>query len=178
VKSSKPKQKPTASDKQFLKVGFLFCAIVIVCHILIWYFNADLAIWDIFTSYVTTALVRVSGLYAVRHRFTIYLSHSTWEVATECTALFIMVIFSAFIFVYPSSVKEKGIALVAGIPFIFGANIIRLYIMAWIDYLKPQYTSFFHDYVWQVFFIVMVIFMWMVWIDKVVNCETKTSIPA
>jgi exosortase/archaeosortase family protein len=176
VNPAKTERKPAPRDNQFLRVGFLFCAIVILCHVLIWYFNADLAIWDIFTSYVTTALVRLSGLYAVRHRFTIYLSHSTWEVTTECTALFIMVIFSAFIFVYPSSVKKKSIALLAGIPFIFGANIMRLYIMAWIDDLAPQYSKVFHDYMWQVVFIVMVVWLWMVWIDKVVNRETKISV--
>jgi exosortase/archaeosortase family protein len=94
-------------------------------------------------------------LHVIRDRFTIHLIHSTWEVTTECTALFIMAIFSAFIFVYPSSLKKKGIALLAGIPFIFGANIIRLYIMAWIDDLAPQYSQVFHNYMWQVVFIVI-----------------------
>jgi len=44
--------------------------------------------------------------------------------------------------------------------------------MAWIDYLNPQYSEFFHNYMWQVVFIVMVVFMWLVWIDKVVDSET------
>ena len=39
------------------------------------------------------------------------------------------------------------------------------------DYLRPQYSELFHDYMWQVAFIVMVIFMWLVWIDKVVTRE-------
>ena len=50
--------------------------------------------------------------------------------------------------------------------------------MAWIDKLKPQYSEFFHDYMWQVVFIMMVVWMWMVWIDKVVNRETKISVSA
>jgi hypothetical protein len=38
--------------------------------------------------------------------------------------------------------------------------------------------EFFHNYMWQVVFIVMVVFMWLVWIDKVVNRETKVSVPS
>lgn len=162
-------------DKQFLKVGLLFCSSVFLLDLLVWYFGRQeyLAFLDIFTSYVITGLIHISGLHAIRDSNTIYLAHSSWLVTTECTALFIMLIFSSFVFVYPSSVKQKGIALLAGIPFIFSANILRLYIMAWIDYLNPEYSEFFHDYMWQVVFIVMVVFMWLIWIDRVVARETK-----
>lgn len=117
-------------------------------------------------------LIKLSGLRVVQESNTIYLTNSTWLVTTECTAIFIMLIFSSFIFVYPASGKQKGIALLAGIPFIFGVNVLRLYCMAWIDYLKPQYSELFHNYMWQV------VFMWLVWIDKVVNRETKISVSA
>lgn len=123
-------------------------------------------------------LIKLSGLRVVQESNTIYLTNSTWLVTTECTAIFIMLIFSSFIFVYPASGKQKGIALLAGIPFIFGVNVLRLYCMAWIDYLKPQYSELFHNYMWQVVFIMMVVFMWLVWIDKVVNRETKISVSA
>lgn len=180
MKSAKTKQEPTLKDKQFLKVGFLFCSTVILLDLLVWYLGRKeyLAFLDIFLSYVMAGLIQLSGLHVIRDSNTIYLTNSTWLVATECTAVFIMVIFSSFILVYPASMKQKGVALLAGIPFIFGVNILRLFIMAWIDYLKPQYTEYFHQYIWQVVFIVMVVLMWMVWIDKVVNRETKISVSA
>jgi exosortase/archaeosortase family protein len=78
--------------------------------------------------------------------------------------------------VYPTSLKASGIGLFAGVPFIFGANMFRLLIMAWIDKLKPAYSTFFHNYLWQVAFIIMVAFMWIVWIEKVVNRETKAPV--
>ena len=176
----KTRQKPTFGKNQFLKVGFLFCSLVILLDLLVWYLGRkeSLAFLDIFLSYVMTGLLHLSGLHAMRHGNTIYLTNSTWLVVTECTAIFIMLVYACFITVYPASWKAKGIALVAGIPFIFGANILRLYAMAWIDYLKPQYSEFFHNYMWQVVFIVMVVFMWLLWIDKVVNRETKVSVPS
>jgi len=180
VKKSTPKPKPTQKDKQFLRVGFLFFSSVIVLHFLVWYLSGKqyLASFDIFTSYVIANLIQLTGLSAIRYGNTIQLAHSSWIIVSECTALSIMVVFSSFVFVYPASIKSKGLALVAGLPFIFAANILRLLCMAWIDFLKPQYSEFFHDYLWQVAFIVMVVFMWLVWIDKVVNRETKISVAA
>lgn len=167
-------------DKQFLKVGFLFCTLVILLDLLVWYLGRKehLAFLDIFLSYVMAGLIQLSGLHVIRDSNTIYLTNSSWLVTTECTAIFIMVIFSSFILAYPASMKQKGMALLAGIPFIFVVNVFRLYCMAWIDYLKPQYSELFHNYMWQVVFIVMVVFMWLLWIDKVVNREAKISLSA
>jgi archaeosortase B (VPXXXP-CTERM-specific) len=180
VKSKKSIKQPTLKDRHILKVGFFFCSLVILLDLSVWYLGRKeyLAFFDIFTSYVIAALIQLSGLHVIRDSNTIYLTNTSWIVTTECTAIFIMLTFAAFIVVYPAAVKSKGIALLAGIPFIFVANILRLYCMAWIDYLKPQYSEFFHDYMWQVVFIIMVVFLWMIWIDKVVNRETKISVPS
>ncbi|HXZ95393.1 MAG TPA: exosortase/archaeosortase family protein [Dehalococcoidia bacterium] len=177
MKSSKPKHKPTQNDKQFLLVGFLFCSSVILLDIVVWYLGRKeyLAFLDIFLSYVMEGLIRLSGLHVVRDSNQIFLTNSLWIVTTECTAIFIMLIYSSFIIVYPATRKAKGMAVIAGIPFIFSINCFRLLIMAWIDKIKPQYSEFFHNYLWQVVFIVMVVWMWLLWIDKVVNRETKTS---
>lgn len=177
---SKLKREPTFGNKQFLKIGFLFCSIVVLLDLIVWYLGRKeyLAFLDIFTSQIITALIQLSGLSATMESNTIFLTNSVWLVATECTAIFIMLIYASFIFVYPASIRSKGIALLAGIPFIFGANILRLFCMAWIDYLKPQYSEYFHQYIWQVVFIVMVIFMWLIWIEKVVTRETKISVPS
>ncbi len=179
-KQSKSKQEPAFKDRQFLKVGLLFCSTVILLDLLVWYLGRKelLAFLDIFLSYVMAGLIQASGLHAVRDSNTIYLTNSSWIVTTECTAIFIMLIFSSFVFAYPASSRQRGIALLTGIPFIFGANVLRLYCMAWIDYLRPQHSELFHNYMWQVVFIVMVVFMWLIWIDKVVNRETNISVSA
>lgn len=177
---SASKQKSALKYNQLLRIGFFFCSLVISLDLMVWYLGRKeyLAFLDIFLSYIMAGLIQFSGLHVLRDSNTIYLTNSSWIVTTECTAIFIMLIFSSFVFVYPASMKQKGIALMAGIPFIFGANVLRLYCMAWIDYLKPQYSEVFHNYMWQVVFIMMVVWMWMVWIDKVVNRENKISFSA
>lgn len=167
----KPRSRNFLNNYGLLTRGVLFCTLVILLDMAVWYLGRMeyLAFIDIFTSYIITWLIHLSGLPALRDSNTIYLTNAVWVVTTECTALFIMIIFSSFVLVFPSSLKSKIVALVSGIPFIFGANILRLYAMAWIDYLKPQFSEYFHNYVWQVFFILMVIVMWLFWIDKVVK---------
>jgi exosortase/archaeosortase family protein len=165
----KQRRQTLLHKNSLLTRGVLFCLVVILLDLAAWYLGRGeyLAFLDIFTSYVITGLIHISGLPALRDSNTIYLTNAVWVVTTECTALFIMLIFSSFILVFPSSLKAKIIALLSGIPCIFAANILRLYAMAWIDYLRPQFSEYFHNYVWQVFFILMVVLMWLFWIDKV-----------
>ena len=78
--------------------------------LLVWYLgrNEYLAFLDIFTSWVVTGLIHMTGLHAVQDSNTIYLTNTAWIVTTECTAVFIMLIYSSFVFVYPASNKTKG----------------------------------------------------------------------
>ena len=169
---------PTLRRARVLKLGILFGSLVILLDLVVWYLGRGehLAFLDIFTSWAIAGIIQLSGLPVVRDSNTIYLAHSTWIVSTECTAIFTMLIFSAFVLIYPSTLWAKGIALLAGVPFIFAANIVRLLLMAWIDRLSPQYSADFHNYVWQVVFIVMVVFMWLVWLDKVVDGESQVPV--
>jgi exosortase/archaeosortase family protein len=157
--------------KEFIKVCLLFAGLVVLSDYLIWFLgrNEYLAFFDIFHAVVITKLIHLSGLEATRDSNVIYLANTTWLVAIECTAIFIMAIFASFVVVYPSTFRAKGIAILAGIPFIFVVNIFRLYIMAWIDKLRPEFSEYFHNYAWQVLFIIMVVFMWIIWIERVVN---------
>jgi exosortase/archaeosortase family protein len=165
-------------NNMFLPVVLAFIVLAVCLDLLVWYFGRKeyLAFFDIFTAWVTTGVIHISGLQAVRDSNTIHVANADWIVSIECTAIYIMIIYASFILVYPARVRSKAIALLSGLPFIFCANILRLFIMAWIDKLKPEFSEFFHNYAWQAVFIVMVIFMWLAWIEKVAAREAKTPV--
>jgi len=175
-KKKPPEHRP--KDRRFLRMVLSFFSLVILADCVIWYLSRKeyLAFLDIYTSLILKYLIQLSGLPVRMDSNTLYLTNSTWIVTTECTAIYIMLIYTSFILVYPAPKKLKGLALLAGIPFIFAANISRLFVMAWIDEIKPQYSDYFHNYVWQIVFIVMVVFMWLLWIDKMVHREAKTPV--
>jgi archaeosortase B (VPXXXP-CTERM-specific) len=175
-KNSHPERGP--KDRRFLRMAISFLSLVILADCVVWYLGRKehLAFLDIYTSAILTYLMQLSGLPVRMVSNTLYLTNSTWIVTTECTAIYIVLIFTSFILIYPASRKLKGLALLTGIPVIFAANLSRLFVMAWIDRIKPQYTEYFHNYVWQIVFIVMVVLMWLQWIEKMVRREAKTPV--
>ena len=182
IKDQTNKKKPQErrpKDHRFLRLTLSFCSLVIFLNIVVWYLsrNECLAFLEISISRILGYLIQLSGMPVQVTDNTMYLTNSVWLVTTECTALYIMVIYLSFVLVYPSSARAKGIAIGAGIPFIFSANVFRLYLMAWIDRLKPDFSGYFHQYAWQVVFIIMVVFMWIIWIDGIGGHETKNPVP-
>jgi len=118
----------------------------------------------------TAWLIRLSGLSAeIFNGNGIHLARVDWEMVLECTAIGSMLVFAAFLLVFPSSFKAKGIGLAIGLPAIHLANLARLLAMAWVEELLPAYAIYFHDYLWQVVFLIGVVFLWLIWIDQVVQ---------
>jgi archaeosortase B (VPXXXP-CTERM-specific) len=106
----------------------------------------------------------------------IALTNQTLLINLECTAIYLMILFGAFVLVYPAKWPRRAIGLLLGIPAIFGANVLRLLLVAYVVEFKPKYFEFFHDYTWQVAFIVFVVVLWLMWIEKVVGYERKASV--
>jgi archaeosortase B (VPXXXP-CTERM-specific) len=165
-------------DMKSLKMPLLFCLTVVILNLLSYfsYQKGYLSFFEILTAQATTGAIHLFGMAATREKTIIRITNAVWQVNTECTAITIMIIYSSFVAVYKTSLKSKGIGLLVGLPLIFAANITRLLLMAFIDKYKPAYSTYFHDYLWQVAFIIMVVFMWIVWIEKVAKRETKTPI--
>lgn len=172
--TERPKRKPkrpVSKNKQFLRTGLLFFSVAIFLNIVTYLIaQADyLFFFNILTTKVSAGLIHLTGLKANVNDNVIYLANGVWVVDTECTAINLIIIFISFVVVYPASIKAKSVGILLGLPFIFFANVIRLLAMAWMDKLKPDYFIYLHDYFWQVVFLILVAFMWLIWIDKVVN---------
>ena len=165
-------------DRAYLKMPLLFCVSVLLLNLASLYAaeKGYLYFFELFTAQATTGLINLFGIEALQDNTIIHLTNDVWKVNTECTAITIMIIFASFVMVYQASVKAKSIGLLAGLSFIFAANVTRLLVMAFIDKFAPAYSQYFHDYLWQVAFIIMVVVLWLVWIEKVVRRERKTAI--
>jgi archaeosortase B (VPXXXP-CTERM-specific) len=178
IREQKNQKGHTARDLTFLKMPLLFFFSVILLNLASLYAaeKGYLYFFELFTAQATTGLIHLFGIEATRNNTIIHLTNDVWKVNTECTAITIMIIFASFVMVYQTSFKAKSIGLFAGLSFIFAANLTRLLIMALIDKAIPAYSHYFHDYLWQVAFIIMVVFLWVLWMEKVVRRERKTAI--
>ena len=159
------------------RVG-LFSFLVIFLNLAAWEVGRHgyLSHFEQFTTNVAAWVICLFGIEASVSGTIILLPKETWLVNTECTALFVMIIFASFVLVYPARLREKVVALTVGVPLIFSVNILRFLVLAWLYQSWAPYATLFHDYIWQVFFIILVVLFWLIWVEKVVECERKAII--
>jgi archaeosortase B (VPXXXP-CTERM-specific) len=163
---------------KLLKTVGLFSSLVIVLNLAVWKLGSagHMYFFERFTAQSAGTLINISGIRAGVEGATISLPGEIWLVNTECTALFVIIIFASFILAFPARLKQKLVACLAGIPAIIAINILRLLALAWLARLGRSYEDYFHDYIWQAAFILIVVFFWLIWIEKVASSEGKTSI--
>jgi len=91
-------------------------------------------------------------------------------VIGECTGIFSIIVYCSVIFAYPTGLKEKVIGMI-GIPILYGITLVRLISTALVGAFIPSLLDFFHTYLWQVFLIVFVVLLFLVWRDRVVEVK-------
>ena len=179
-KKVRSQKKPYKLKPKFpiIRTCLLFAMLVLGLHLVQWLFKPQyLAITQLITSKAAAGLIGLSGIEVTFKQIHIYFAGAHWEIVPECTALSAIYVYVSFIVAYPSRIKAKALALVAGIPTIFLANLLRLLTLAWAFKLIPGKDHYFHDYIWQIGFIFLIILMWMVWIELVVKREATPAVP-
>lgn len=168
------------AGRQYVKTCVAFCLLAVCLNIIVYLLTRENHLFFIntFIADVSGALIRLSGLQAEVNGNIIHLVNADWIVDTECTAINLIIIFLSFIIAYPTKLTEKALGILIGIPCIFVANFTRLLAMAWVDRLAPEYFPYFHNYFWQVIFLILIAFLWLLWLDKVVNRASKNTVPA
>lgn len=163
-----------------LRVGLFFVACALSLHMALWFLIPVQTCYPLQkgTADVVTLLLNLLGIKAVCSGVTVTLPHGQWEVALECTSLSALIVFLSFIIAYPSSVRSKIVGNLVGLPLLMAANILRLVLLGWATAHLPRIAHYLHDYVWQIGFLILVAFLWIVWIDQVVKREFATDLPA
>jgi archaeosortase B (VPXXXP-CTERM-specific) len=137
-------------------------------------FNPQLSWLMAVTADLTGLVLRLFGLTVNISGRVVSLSNFSMEVVGECTGLYEMLIFLAAMISYPASYKKKLIGAVLGLPLLYVINIIRMIFIAVIGNWSPKSFDFMHLYFWQVAMILIIVSVWVLWIEKVVHYERKT----
>ena len=80
-----------------------------------------------------------------------------------------MMIFTAAVIYFPSSLKEKLLGLIIGLAGIFVINQIRLVSLFYIGAYAPGIFETAHLLVWQSLMILLAIGLWLIWAYKYVS---------
>jgi exosortase/archaeosortase family protein len=88
------------------------------------------------------------------------------NVNHECTGVFVIMLFSSFVLAYPAPRLARLGALAAGIPLLLIVNVVRLATLARIVEIYPDAFFYFHEYVWQGIFMVLVLVGSLSWAER------------
>jgi exosortase H (IPTLxxWG-CTERM-specific) len=90
------------------------------------------------------------------------------EVISECSGVYVAILFSAGVLAFPAPWRARLLGLAVGLPIIFVINVLRLATLGAIIAHKQAWLPLFHEYLWQVFFILVVAALYLVWIERTV----------
>lgn len=168
------------SSARLLKICLVFFAVITAFNLTEWLLlkPAQIEPLQTFTARTASTLIDFSGIETTLQGTHVFFEQVHWEIVTECTALQAMYVFLAFIIAYPSAIKSKILAIISGLPFLVGMNILRLFLLAWAHHFFPSYADLVHDYLWQIAFLFLLVLMWLFWIDMVVKREKVSALPA
>lgn len=98
----------------------------------------------------------------------------TVEIIDECTGLLEMVIYSAAVVSFATTIRKKLLGLALGIPVIYAFNIIRIIFLLVIGSYSMKVFDFMHLYFWQATLIIMISAVWIGWLYLVVYREKRS----
>lgn len=111
-------------------------------------------------------LLKIVGINANVINSVIIMENFSMEVIFECTPLFTMLIFFSCVLAYPAKIDAKIKGILIGLIGIYIIDILRLFSLALIGKLSPSLFNYIHTYLWQITLIIIVLMMWLFWIDK------------
>ena len=93
----------------------------------------------------------------------IILAERVLVIVVECTAIYIMVVFTALVIAYPFRWRIKAVFLPLGLLILYVTNIGRLVAVGIISrYASPEVFAVVHDILFQVAMVIVVLILWIV----------------
>ena len=152
-----------------LGFGLRFFSLLLLASVVFWVFTLHTRLGPLqrATAYLGAALDRiVMNGKAVAFDDNIIVERLTLNVNHECTGIFVFVLFGSFVLAYPTTWRARLTGLGVGLPLLFAINVIRLGTLARIVEVYPDAFFYFHEYVWQGFFMVIVLVGAIAWAER------------
>ena len=88
------------------------------------------------------------------------------DINYECTGVYVVLIHFVFLFAYPATWRARLLGAAIGAVALTLINILRIAVLVRVAELAPDLFGYFHEYVWQGVFLVLVIAYAMSWVER------------
>lgn len=124
-----------------------------------------------FNALVSGAALDGLGIENTRHGTVVQFRSGGMEVISECSGVYVAILFAAGVLAFPAAWRARLVGLGWGLLAIFAINVLRLVTLGAIIAHKRAWLPLFHEYLWQVLFILVVAGLYLLWIERMVPRE-------
>ena len=163
--------KIDGSNSDLLKVASLFILLVSLFSVLYIIFSDHISFINSSTASVLALLLNMLGVDAMTNGSIVRLDGLWMEIVDECTGIYEILVYTAAVLAFPTSMKKKAVGIAFGIPLLVLLNMARLICLAFVGIYSAESFEFVHLYLWQVTLILLIVIVLSIWIYKVVKVE-------
>lgn len=114
-----------------------------------------------------TWMARAAGSAAVVTGNLISVSGVTLDINHECTGVFVLFVLISFIGAYPARWAAKVAGSAVGVVLLSALNVVRIATLVRVVEFRPALFVYFHEYVWQGAFLMLVTLYAIGWVEWV-----------
>lgn len=97
----------------------------------------------------------------------IWVNGLSLNINHECTGVFVLFVLASFIAAYPARLWAKVAGILVGISLLSLINMIRIATLVRVVEFYPNLFTYFHEYVWQGAFLMLVTMYAITWVEWV-----------
>ncbi|CAB5105418.1 hypothetical protein D3OALGA1CA_1700 [Olavius algarvensis associated proteobacterium Delta 3] len=127
-----------------------------------------------YTAAMISLLLSLIGISTSVNAATISSVGFSVKIITECSAIYITILYSSFVMSYPTDLKSKLVGLLLGIPSLFLINLMRLVIIFLLGLHSRSAFHIAHVYIGQIAMILVVIIACIAWLRSIMPPPRKT----
>ena len=154
-------------NKDVIKFVALFIAFCSIFYLIYYHFMDRFVFLENVTASLLGFSLRIFGLDVIVNGNDVVFDGFALKIIEECTAMFGSIVYASCTLAYPADIRKKIIGIAFGIPCLYIINMVRLVVIAFVGLLSPEMFDYVHTYLWQTIFIVFVIIIWLIWVDRV-----------
>ena len=117
------------------------------------------------TAHLAARCLNAVGMHPVLYGRTLSQSGFTVSVITECSTLYMAILFFSFVAVYPAALRQKLIGLPLGVAVLNAGNILRIAALFVVGVSSPGVFEIVHVYLGQVLMVLFVLAVCLAWLN-------------
>lgn len=165
----KTNENMKSKNNEILKYICIYAFVIIIFIVLYLIFRENLIFLNYLTAQTLSLILNILGIESTYQGQIVIASNFSFKIIDECTGLYEILVYSACVLAYPTSVNKKVIGIAMGIPFLVIINMFRMLFLTFIGIWYTNLFSFFHYIVWQITLIIFVAIVLLLWIFRVVK---------